>query len=277
MIARFSAAALLALAGSGFFATLPAAAQTITGAVVDPETEAPLSGVHVRLLDDAGDAVGATFTEDDGRFRLAAPGPGTWRLAAELLGRATITSAPLDIEEDEVVRVEIRMGVDAVRIEEPVVITARRSPPDHEFHRRRMRGERTGFGYFIHGDDLDFFGSSPTDLLRRVPGVSVRSNALLGQVVSMRGGCVPAVFIDGMQINQHDRSESLDTYVAVQTIEGIEVYKGPHSTGRFVDRSGCGLVLVWTKRGEVDAGRPFSWTRLLVGLGLVAGLLLLGR
>lgn len=275
MIARFSAAALIVLVGSGFFPSLPAAAQTVTGTVLDPETEAPLSGVHVRLLDDAGDAVGATFTEGDGRFRLAAPGPGTWRLAAELLGRATITSAPLDLEDGGVVRVEIRMAVDAVRIEDPVVITAERSRPSHEFHRRRLRSERSGFGHFIHGDDLDFTGGRPTDLLRRVPGVRVNVATGLGQVVTMRGGCVPAVFIDGMQINYHDRRESLDTYVDIASLEGIEVYKGPHSAGRFFDRSGCGVVLAWTKRGDAESGRPFSWTRLLVGLGLAVGLFLI--
>lgn len=274
MTARFPTAALLAFLAMGLLPTGAATAQSVTGAAVDPETEAPLDGVHVRLVDEAGDTVAGTFTGDDGRFRLAAPGPGTWRLTAERLGRATITSPPFDLAADEVVRVEIRMGVEAVMIEEPVVITARRTPPDHEFHRRRLRNERTGFGHFIHGDDLDFIGGRPTDLLRMVPGVRVTSIGARDQIITMRGGCVPALYIDGMHINYSNRRESLDTYVNIRTIEGIEVYKGTSAPAGYFDRSGCGLVLVWTKRGEAS-DRPFSWTRLFIGLGLALGILLL--
>lgn len=275
MTARFSAAVLVVLAGAVLSSADPAAAQTVAGTIVDPETEAPLSDVHIRLLDGSGDAVSATFSRDDGRFRIAAPSPGTWRLAAELLGRATITSPPIELEEGGVVRVEIRMGVEAVRLDDPVVITTRRSPADHEFHRRRLTRERTGFGHFIYGDDLDFTASRPTELLRTIPGVILRRGAGPGQIVTMRGGCVPAVFIDGMQINYGDRGESLDTYLDVHNLEGIEVYKGMHSPGRFFDPAGCGLVLAWTKRGEGDPDRPFSWLRLLAGLGLIASLFLL--
>lgn len=275
MTARISAAVLVVLAGGVLSSADPAAAQTVSGTVVAPETEAPLRDVHIRLLNEAGDAVVATFSRDDGRFRIAAPGPGTWRLAAELLGRATIMSPPFDLQESGTVRVEIRMGVEAVELDDPVVIRTRRSPADHEFHRRRLRRERTGFGHFIHGEDLSFKASRPTELLRTVPGVMVRRGAGPGQIVTMRGGCVPAVFIDGMQINYGNRGESLDTYVDVHNLEGIEVYKGMHSPGRFFDPAGCGLVLAWTKRGEGDPDRPFSWPRLLAGLGLIAGLFLL--
>lgn len=275
MIARFSAVALLVLVGSGVLLSAPAAAQTVAGAVVDPETEEPLTGVHVRLLDDDGEAVDATFTGEDGRFRLAAPRAGPWRVAAELLGRATITSKPLDLETGDVISVELRMGVEAVRIEEPVVVTTKRSAADHEFHRRRLRGERTGFGHFIHGEELERkLTGRPTDVLRTVAGVSLTSARGFGKIIRMRGGCIPAVFIDGMQINHNNRGESLDSYVTVHDLEGVEVYRGMQSPPRYADLSGCGVVLVWTKRGG-DPDRPFSWTRFLVGVAMIVGLLLL--
>lgn len=277
MIVRF-AVALLVLAGAGSWLASPAAGQTVVGQAVDAETGTPLRGVHVRLLAGDEETVGATFSDEEGRFRLTAPRPGTWRITAELLGRATSTSAPLELETGETVTVEIRMGVDPVEIGEAVVVSAapRRPDPDvHGFHQRRRRGERTGFGHFIHGEDLErSITARPTDILRRVAGVRLTSNTGFGQIIRMRGGCIPAIYIDGMQINHNSRGESLDSYVTVHDLDGIEVYRGMQAPAQYIDLAGCGVVLVWTKRGG-EADRPFSWTRFLVGIGLVLGLILL--
>lgn len=277
MIVRF-AVALLALAGTGSWLAAPVLGQTVAGQVVDSETDTPLRGVHVRLVAGDGQPVGATFSDPEGRFRLTAPEPGTWSITAELLGRATSTSAPLELETGETVSVEIRMGVEAVEIGEAVVVNPapRRPDPDvHGFHQRRRRGERSGFGHFIHGDDLErSITARPTDILRRVAGVRLTSNTGFGQIIRMRGGCIPAVYIDGMQINYNSRGESLDAYVTVRDLDGIEVYRGSYAPAQYADRAGCGVVLVWTKRGG-EADRPFSWTRFLVGVGLVLGVILI--
>lgn len=264
----------------------PLAAQAISGTVVDPEEGDPLSNVHLRLLGTGDRESAAVFSDDSGRFLLTAPAPGWWRIAADLLGYGTVRSEPLDLRAGDTLTVEVRMAVAPVEIEEPVVVRGRPSIMSldiTEFERRRRWGERSGLGHFIYGEEIDRGRPGrPTDLLRRVPGVTVSGTSGYGQIVQMRGGCVPAIFIDGGQINSGGQSgrfggmASLDTYVDVASIEGIEVYRGAHQPGgRFVDRSGCGLVLVWTRRGEYDPEARFSWIRLLVGLGLVASLLLL--
>lgn len=258
----------------------PLAAQVIEGRVLEPETDSPLTGVHLRLLDPDDRAAATAFSNDSGLFRIAAPAPGAWRLAAELLGYGTAVSDTIELAEDQRVRVEVRMAVEPVRIEDPIVVVGeRRLAPDIEaFHRRRERGEMSGFGHFIDSEDVArHVGGPPTDLLRMIPGVRITGGRHgTDQIIRMRGGCVPAIFIDGSRINRFSPGESLDSYVSVSSIEGIEVYKGSHQpSGVHFDPSGCGLVLVWTRRGEFDSEGTFSWLRLALGLALVLGLFFL--
>lgn len=274
---------------SGPVAPPPLAAQSVAGRVLDPEAGTPLSGVSLRLLDDRDRTGIATLSSDSGHFHLTAPRAGAWRIDARLLGYGGVTSAPLDLSADDTVAVEIRMAVAPVIIEEPVIVLgsrSSRSPVLTSFDRRRRWGERTGFGRFIYGRALELRSAGrATDLLRGIAGVRVSGGDVgSGQIVQMRGGCVPAIFVDGSQINLGGQGtgfgqmESLDSYVDVGSIQGIEVYHGAYQPGGpYVDRSGCGLVLVWTKRGEYDPDARFSWVRLLIGMGLVLGVVLLGR
>lgn len=269
----------LALAATAGLAAPPTlAAQTVAGQVVDPGTGTGLAGVDLRLLDNENRIGASAFSDDSGHFHITAPVPGRWRIAGEFLGYGSARSNLLQLAEDETVRVQIRMAVEPVQIEEPVVVVGERaygSPDIADFHRRRTQAERGGPGYFIHGDRIERAAGPPTSLLNIVPGVTL-ARASRGRIIRMRGGCVPALYVDGTHINAFSNAESLDTYVDVQSIEGIEVYRGAQQPGgRFFDRAGCGLVLVWTRRGEYDPDARFSWIRLLVGLGLAASLFLL--
>lgn len=269
-----AALALAALAG-------PAAAQTISGSVQNDASGNPLEGVHVVLLDDQGHNFGETFTNEAGGFRLVLPRSGTWVIAADLIGYGSVQSEPIEIGPDERVTVEIRLAVEAIPVE-PVVVTGRVAHLNADiraFYDRVERGELSGIGRFVTREDIErSVPSEPSDLLRTMPGVRVVRRATAygsGSSIRMSGGCVPAIFVDGTQINRFRASDDLDDFVAAYAIEGIEVYRGAgQQVGRFHDDRGCGLILVWTRRGSVD-GSPFSWTRFLVGAALIAGILLL--
>jgi outer membrane cobalamin receptor len=110
-----------------------------------------------------------------------------------------------------------------------------------------------------------------TDLLRMTSGVRVVQGTFgRGRGLRMAGGtCIPALYIDGVQINRTNTDDSLDDFVAAQSIEGIEVYRGAQQVGRFFDQKGCGLVLVWTRRGAPDPEGGRGWLRLAAGVALL--------
>jgi hypothetical protein len=259
----------------------PTAAQTISGHVQNDASGNPLESVHVVLLDEEGDSFGETFTNGTGWFRLVIPRSGTWIIAADLIGYGFVQSEPIEIEPDERVTVEIKMAVEAIPME-PVVVTGRVSHMNgdiQEFYDRVERGKLSGFGRFVTREDIERgVPMQPSDLLRTMPGVRVMRRATAfgsGSSIQMSGGCVPAIFVDGSQINRFRASDDLDDFVAAHSIEGIEVYRGAgQQVGRFHDDRGCGLILVWTRRGTAD-GSPFTWTRFIIGASLLAGMLLL--
>ncbi len=268
---------------TAFLATVlvvtPALGQNLVGRVVDAESEQPLEGVRVVLLDGERNEFGGTFTDDAGRFVLAVPRSGEWLLSATLIGYGRLITDPVPVDPGERVAVEVRLGVEAVPLEALVVTgrSAHMNPDIQSFYRRLERGGRAGIGRFVAREDIE--RSSPsyaTDLLRTMPGMRVvRGRAGQGSGLRMSSGCVPAIFIDGTQINRLDTGDSLDNYVTPQSIEGIEVYRGAgQQVGRFHDGRGCGLVLVWTRRG-VNEGKPMSWKRLLVGASILVGIFLL--
>jgi hypothetical protein len=262
-------------------APIAVAAQSIRGTVMDEADDRPLDAVHLVLLDSAGTTLGETLSDEDGWFVLAPPEPGRWIVAADLIGYGDMRSELLDVERGEQLTVEIRMAVEAVALE-PLVVVGRISYMNGDlrsFYERMSRGRRSGLGDFISREDIENRGPlEASDLFRGRAGVrAVRGRTGYGAGLRMAGGCVPAIYIDGTHINRFNPYDSLDDYVAVQAIEGIEIYRGAGSqVDRFYDPRGCGLILVWTKRGVAEGeGRPFSWKRLVIGLTLLGGLLLL--
>lgn len=268
-------AILLALAAA------PAAAQTITGLVREAGTQAPLLGVQVLLVDDQEGPRAQAFTDERGAFMIRAPAAGSYRISAFLIGYATVASEAMDIAPHEEVTLEIRMAVEAVPLE-PVVVR-HRNVMDSDlagFYTRMERGRKSGFGHFISREDVE--RTSPldaTDLLRTAPGVRVvRGRGGYGAGLRMSGGCVPAIFVDGSHVNRYPmHGVSLDEVVSAFSIEGVEVYRGAAAQiGRFHDPSGCGVILVWTRRGTYS-DEPFSWKKLLAGLAAIGVLILIAR
>lgn len=259
----------------------PLAAQSLRGTVRDDDTGERLEGVHVVLLSEANVMYSEAFSDEEGRFALNVPEPGTWVVATDLIGYGPLGSEPIAIAAEDQITVEIRMSVKAIPLE-PVVVTSRRSfvsPDIRDFYERVERGKRFGFGRFITREDVDRrMPSHVTDLLWAVPGVRIVSAGRVlgvGGIVEMSRGCTPAIYVDGIQINRLGADMHLDAVVSPSAVEGIEVYRGGNQQGgRYFDSRGCGLILVWTRRGS-DDGNPFSWGRLLAVAGIVLGVFLL--
>jgi hypothetical protein len=250
-------------------------AQTVSGTVTEAETGQPIEGAEISLVDTNEDVQARTMTTADGRFAAAVPHPGRWILRVERVGYHALTSDPLDVNPAEWLLLQVTLDARAVPLE-PIVVAARRSiysPAVQRFYDRRDGAHRSGLGYFVVREEIERLNPfRPTDLLRTAPGIRVvRGPAGRGQGLRMSSGCIPAIYIDGMQINRMSRNDSLDDYVTVMDIEGVEVYRGPSSQlANLHDPSGCGLVLVWTRGGYHDPDSKFQWRTVLGALGILA-------
>lgn len=257
-----------------------AAAQEVVGVIVEDATGAAVPGVEITLTPVDGDAARRTVTDEEGRFVLAAGGAGAFTLSVSRLGYHAFTSEPIVMASSDRLILEIRLGVDAVPLE-PLVVTGRSRwyPPDiTAFYERLERGRRSGAGHFVSRADMEgSFPARTTDLLRSIGGVQVvQGRGGRDAIVRMRGNCVPAIYVDGTFINRMDTRLSLDHYVTPRSIEGIEVYRGAgRAVGHYHDPRGCGLILVWTQRGERGTSGPWRWKTLAAVLAVALALFLI--
>lgn len=97
------------------------AAQTVTGAVVEAGTAAPLPGVLVSLLDDGGERVRAVLSDRAGRFTMEVGRFGRYRVRAERIGLETTTSQTFDLFSTNPHFQRVLMGERPVLIEGIVV------------------------------------------------------------------------------------------------------------------------------------------------------------
>jgi hypothetical protein len=111
-------------------------AQTLNGVLRDEESRAPVARAMIVLLDAEGKALGQTQTRANGSFTLVAPGPGTYRVRAEHVGRAATLSEPVTLAAGEQKPFEMLARGQAVRLEGLVAQAGERQC--------RMRDDATG-------------------------------------------------------------------------------------------------------------------------------------
>ncbi len=107
---------ILVLALACTMIAAPAAAQSVSGTLVDPGG-APLGGALVTLLSSAGRVVATASTRPDGRFALTAPAAGEYRVRAERIGHATTLSPPVALRAGETSSLRLAAAAGGVQLE----------------------------------------------------------------------------------------------------------------------------------------------------------------
>lgn len=93
-------------------------AQTITGAVVEGSSDAPVAGAVVRLLDAAGEIVSTTLADTVGLYMLEAPSPGRYVISAERLGFHPFESMLLSVSNpDGTYAADLEMTMDPIELQ----------------------------------------------------------------------------------------------------------------------------------------------------------------
>lgn len=248
--------------------------QIVRGVVHTDGTAEPIAAATVSLLDSEGVVRDSAVTDSTGRFVVGAEREGAYTLRAAHLAYTTM-ARPIELSEGFEVRVQLRLAPNAIALE-PLIITSRRAVPLEQFG--FLRRSRSGMGRFITRQDIE--RRRPvhmSDLFQTIPRVRLQSSIRnLGSrtvVMSAAGGgtCEPTIFING---SPGMGASELDT-ILPSDIEGIEVYtSAAFVPGEYQRHSSCGAILLWLRNAE--GGRLFTWTRLFMGIGIFAGLLLLG-
>jgi len=220
--------------------TLLRGAAALSGSVHGPDGK-PLQGAKI---DVAGTGLTAT-SGAEGRFSITGLPAGTFTAEARAIGFEPKRIA-VDLNDRTPSSVEFTFNTRVQELSRVTILgKPRRTTNDiNEFLRRA----RTGMGHYITSSDEVLKNAiTTTDALRMTPGVQVvPSSTGFGNVILMRGGCTPVVYIDGVE--SYDGSESLDDMISPTDILGIESYSGLGEAPVQYQTNGCGVLLVWTKR-----------------------------
>lgn len=257
----------------------PVSAQQIRGRVVELGSDAPIRDATITAQAVSSPRVVDVVSDSAGRFALSLPFAGVWRLRVEHIAFTTVSADSIAIAPGEQLEVDVTLAPDVIALE-PIVVRGReraRLGRLREFYDRLERQGRTGHGTFITREDFERYpGQLLSTHLAMVPGVTVVSSNG-GNIVTMRGTtgrCLPAMYLDGIEVS--DYGTMLDHLAHPETLEGVEVYRsGSFAPAMYSRNNGCGVVLLWTRGSE--GGKPFTWKRLLIGVGGFLGLLLLMR
>jgi hypothetical protein len=246
---------------------------TVEGIVVDQETRSPLQDAAVSLTQgpDRTPGRGTRLTDSVGHFHFDSVPPGSYEIVVALLGyrerRDTLTVEPGDD-----LTVLVPLSVSPVLLDPIVVEVRRRLVPSFMEGFEQRQTFRSGS--FFTREDIE--QRSPmyfSDLLRMVPGARVSPSSRYGNVVTLRGGCSPQLWVDGVRTVT---SLGLDGILQPMNVEGVEVYHAGQTPAEF-GGDPCGTIVVWTRHGEPGPATGSFWTRLVVAVGFITLTFLLTR
>jgi hypothetical protein len=192
------------------------------------------------------------MTNEKGEFTMANLPSGSHVLLARHLGYGAATT-PVDLNSREPQKVTITLPR-YVAVMDPVLVTARRNAALERvgFVQRR---KSAGSGYFLGPDQiLAMRANRLTDILRRVPSLTVLSNGFDEVVMSSRGSSSIGGGADCVQYFVDDapwlaiEPGDINTFVNGNEVVAVEVYQGPGVPAQYVrGMDACITIVLWTR------------------------------
>jgi TonB-linked SusC/RagA family outer membrane protein len=230
-----------------------AVAQTgsLTGTVIDAETEETIPGVNVKI---AGLQRGAA-TDANGAYTIQDIPVGEYTLRASFVGYQSFETE-ITIEANSQQTQNIRLQYGAVGLDE-VVVTG--------YGQQQTAGEVSGSIARVGTEDIENVPVQSTEglLQGRAAGVTVSTtsgNPGGGFSVDIRGrgsinaGSRPLYIVDGVQVSFSQNSELSDrsplNAINPDDIESIEVLKDAAAASIYGAQAANGVVLITTKSGR---------------------------
>ena len=192
------------------------------------------------------------MTNERGDFSMANLPSGSHVLLARHLGYGAATT-PVELTSREPQKVTITLPK-YVAVMDPVLVTARRNAALDRvgFVQRR---KSAGSGYFLGPDELlKMHANRLTDILRRVPGLTVDSNGFDEVVMSARGSssigggadCV-RYFVDDVPWLAIEPGD-INAFVNGNEVVAVEVYQSTGIPAQYVrEMDPCITIVLWTR------------------------------
>jgi Carboxypeptidase regulatory-like domain/TonB-dependent Receptor Plug Domain len=212
----------------------------------------PIANAIVRVLG-SGSQVRSTT---DGAYLITDAATGTQSLEARAIGYAPYRM-PVTLRPSESAPITLRLAVQRVQLDTVRVVAGKSLAPEVRAIERRMN---TGVGTILDARTIRERSTVwVTDAVRGMPGVTVSKAAGNGQEILMRkvGGtdgsyCVANIVVDGQRMPPSaSANATIDDYVNLSDVAAMEVYPRPNMVPPefFTGDNGCGVVVVWTRRG----------------------------
>lgn len=262
--------------------SVPVGGQTITGTLVDDDTQEGIDAATITLLGSTRNRIRSTLTDSLGNFVLPVPNLGAYYLEAERIGYGTTVSQSFNVAATDTTTVTFFLAVAAVRLE-PIVVGIPTVIGSEVFAQRMATGQGVFFTptmidslrptqyvgeIFRHADDDIFltwqWGLSENGRYGPIPKIrSFRGKeGCLNYIVDRTP--VPAPLFEGVR--------SVWGVVPLADLEpedlvAIEIYRSwsevpedyeqqilantlsTRQALRDMRRAECGVVVIWTERG----------------------------
>jgi len=218
----------------------PTAGGRIIGRVLGDGAAQGLANVEIT----AGDGAARTLSNAQGSFTLDDVAPGLVEVRFAQLGYAQ-RATHVVVQPGGTVEVTATLSAEAIALD-AIDVTVRSNFLERSgFYSRALQGWGTQYG----PEDIARIDPLWTsDLVRRVPGVTVRmGTGGVTYALSRRGStiglgpCLLSVYVDGVRAFDPDLDD-----LPPHWIEAMEVYHGVGTPVQFGD--GCGVILIWTNR-----------------------------
>lgn len=217
--------------------------RTLLGVVVD-SSGAPMRNVTVELLS----TLAESRTDSLGRFAFRDLPARRHLLRIRRVGYAP-TVAAVDLTDSTAKRARIVLRQFAGQNLGLVVVRAAR--PSGRMRGFLQRAERkSGWGRIL--TEADIAARNPlrtTDIFQAIAGLRVNQDRYGRGLLTGRGGCIMAVFINGFPAPQM-RGAGIDDMVNVLDLAGVEVYNSQAGVPMELTNGPpnmCGTVGIWTK------------------------------
>ena len=261
---RARAGLVAVLLGLGLVAATPstASAQFLRGVLSERDTYVPIPLGMLTLTGEYGDTIAQSLSDEAGFFQFETPGAGTYYLIAAAVGYRAVQSEPLEVESETVKIVELTMAVRPIPLP-GFEIEAEYEEPERPglagtgFYERASegKGEVIWPGQILASNSRYvqplFYGNRIATVRQTQhdrPG-PWNDEILLRDLDGMGIWCSPAIYIDGIWVQELNPGESIADAVPMKDLLAVEMYQWPfYVPHEYQGWGDCGVILFWTKR-----------------------------